>query len=655
VRCFSADRRLLISPVANMRRAAAALAGLAAVAALHSPAALQGAQDRAPVTFSKDVAPILFDHCASCHRPGQIAPFSVLDYASVRPYARQIAEATARRTMPPWLPEPGYGEFRGAHRLPDAQIELITRWVRDGARGGDPADLPPAPQAAAGWQLGQPDLILTIPEPYQLRAAGGDIFRNLVIPVDIASTRYVRGFEFHPGNPRVVHHATVFVDPERTSRRLDAADREPGYDGMLGTGDGAHVPGGQLLGWTPGRSPASLSDAFAWKLEPGTDLVVQMHLMPSRSTEAVRPEIGLFFTREPPADLHRPVRFHLGSRTIDIPAGQLDYTITDDYVLPVDAAVLSVGPHAHYLARELKAYATLPDGRGRQWLLWIKQWDFNWQGVYEYVTPVPLPRGTRITMVYTYDNSGGNRRNPNHPPRRVVYGPRSSDEMADLWLQLLPARDGDRGALVRDDRERAVAASVAEAQQLLRTSPNAEQHNLLGARYLEAGRPADARAQFEEAIRLKPSYANARVNLGILLQTQGRIAEAISQFRAAIAADAGSFEAHLNLGTALTGTPELAEAAEQLQRAVAIDDGSAEAHNNLAVALGSLGRLTDAIAHLERAIEIDPRYADAHSNLGFALAQAGRRAEALAHLQQALRINPDHAGAREHLSQLTGK
>ena len=620
--------------------------------ALSGHTAIDGAQNTAPVSFSKEIAPILFEHCAGCHRPGQLAPFSVLDYASVRPRARQIAEAAARRTMPPWLPEPGYGEFRGATRLREEQIALLGRWVREGAQGGNPADLPPLPPTPDAWQLGTPDLIVTLPAPYTLRPASGDVFRNFVVPVEIPATRYVRGFEFHPGNPRVVHHGSVLVDPARSSRRLDAADPEPGYDGMLGTGDSVRAPGGQLLGWTPGRSPSPLSDSRAWALEPGSDLVLQLHLMPAAETATVRPEIGLYFARERPAKIEQPVRFRLGSRTIDIPAGQRDYTVTDDYVLPVDASVLSVSPHAHYLAREIKAFATPPDGGARQWLLWIKQWDFNWQGLYEYETPVRLRRGTRITMEYTYDNSAGNRHNPTRPPKRVTYGPRSSDEMGDLWLQLLTDRDADRDRLVRDDRERTFAALITEAELLLRTSPDAEHYNLLGARYIEAGRLDAARAPLEAALRLRPSYTNARVNLGSILQAQGKQGEAIEEFRAAVAADDGSVDAHFNLGTALSGAARFEEAAAELQRAVALDEKSAEAHNNLAVALGSLGRVADAIAHLERAVEIDPGYADAQSNLGFGLAQIGRRDEAIRHLRQALQISPGHAAATQHLREL---
>src|SRR5262245_57298633 len=164
------------------------------------------------VTFSKDVAPILYDHCVSCHRPGEIAPFSLLTYDNARPQARALARATRERSMPPWKPEPGFGDFTGAARLTDRQIDIIQRWVDGGEVEGDPSTLPPAPRFAEGWRLGQPDLVVTLKEPYVLRAGGPDILRNFVIPIPTQSMKYVRGIEFHPGNTRVVHHANMRLD-----------------------------------------------------------------------------------------------------------------------------------------------------------------------------------------------------------------------------------------------------------------------------------------------------------------------------------------------------------------------------------------------------------------------------------------------------------
>jgi hypothetical protein len=185
-----------------------------------------------PLTFSKSIAPIVFDHCAPCHRPGEAAPFSLLTYSDVRKHGTQIAQVTHQRYMPPWMPEPGHGDFAGSPRLSDQQIELLARWVAQGMPEGDPADLPQAPHFTQGWQLGPPDLIVRMTQVYHLPANQGDVFRNFVLPVDLKETRYVRAFELRPGNKRVVHHANLIVDRSRLLRRHDGEDGQPGFGGM---------------------------------------------------------------------------------------------------------------------------------------------------------------------------------------------------------------------------------------------------------------------------------------------------------------------------------------------------------------------------------------------------------------------------------------
>src|SRR6266487_3437657 len=263
------------------------------------------ALNAATVTFARDIAPIVFEHCAACHRPAQAAPFSLLTYDEVRRRAQLIAAMTKSRSMPPWKPEPGYGEFAGERRLSDRQIELIQQWVELGTPEGNVNDLPPAPRWAGDWQLGKPDLVVSMPEPYLLGSDGPDVFRTFVIPIEVPTGRYVKGLEFHPGVPRAVHHANVKIDRTRSSRRLDDT---------------------------------------AWRLEAGSDLVVEVHMMPTGKPERVQVRVGLFFTDEPP--LRVPYMVRLGRQSIDIPAGTRDYSVTDSYVLPVDVEVLSVQPHA---------------------------------------------------------------------------------------------------------------------------------------------------------------------------------------------------------------------------------------------------------------------------------------------------------------------
>ena len=344
------------------------------------------------VTFTRDIAPILYGECAPCHRPDGPAPFNLLTYGDARRHAAQIAAVTKRRYMPPWKPEPGFGDFAGVRRLTDTEILAIEHWVSGGLLEGQASDLPPPPRWTSAWQLGEPDLVVTLPE-YTLRPDGLDVFRNFVVAVPGSAPRYVRGFELRPGH-RAVHHANIRVDPTAASRRADDADPSPGYEGAILRS--ADYPDGHFLGWTPGQAPPLSGPDLAWRLEPGADLVVQLHMQPNGKAEVIRPSIGLYFTDVAPA--RTPVILRLGRQNLDIPAGADDYHVADTYVLPVDAEVRAIQPHAHYRARTVSASAILPDGTRRPLLL-IRHWDFNWQDQYRYAAPFWVPAGTRSKWI----------------------------------------------------------------------------------------------------------------------------------------------------------------------------------------------------------------------------------------------------------------
>ena len=593
--------------------AVATLLGSLALTACRTPAWL----DLSPgPTFNRDIAPLVWEHCGGCHRPGQQGPFSLLSVQDVWQRARLIVTATGRHIMPPWLPEPQYGAFAGERRLRSEDVERIAQWVKDGAPEGDPADRRPTPAWVDGWQLGRPDLVVELPEAYTLRPGGADVFRNFVVPIPLSATRFVRGMEVRPGSRGVVHHATLGIDGTRTSRRLDAQDPEPGFEGGMFS-EGTHSPDNHALGWTPGMTPVMEPADMAWRLEKGSDLIIQLHMIPSGKPETVRPSVGFFFTDAPPT--RRPMDFRLGSKTIDIPAGASAYTIEDAYVLPVDVDALTVYPHAHYLAKDMKAFATRPDGT-LTWLIWIKDWDFKWQDQYRYATPVFLPRGTTLTMRYTYDNSAGNVRNPHHPPQRVLYGPLSSDEMGDLWLRLLPRTSADADILARSYVDNELHKNIAAAERMTAEHPReARWRNELGARYLEAGRVQEGTRQLQEALRLMPAHAEAHNNLGHALQSQGRLADAIAHFREAARLAPNDDQVHLSLANALQDQGRVDEAIAHLRLAVALDPEGADAHNNLGAALASKGQVDEAAVHFRRALDIRPGYADAEKNLSQAL------------------------------------
>lgn len=604
------------------------------------------------MTFTKDVAPIIFAHCAPCHRPGQGAPFPLLTYQDVKMRARPIVTMTAEHRMPPWQPVAGYGSFSNERRLRDDQIDVIQRWVAEGALEGNAADLAAAPPSTkpGGWQLGQPDLVVELPQAYTLRADGADTFRNFVIPLTLPSTRYVRGVELHPRTDRsVVHHAVIGIDPTRTSRVLDGQDGEPGYDDRVSS-EGVQGPEGHFLSWTPGKLPFMEPADMAWRLDRGTDLVIQLHLLPSGREETIRPSLGLFFGDAPPT--RKPVLIKLGSKAIDIPAGNATYTISDAYVLPADVDVLSVYPHAHYLAKDVKGLATLPDGTTK-WLIWIKDWNFNWQDEYRYATPVFLPKGTAVTMRYVYDNSAANPRNPQQPPKQVRYGPRSSDEMGDLWLQVVPRKRVDARVLASDYIERELRANVIGAETMVRSKPHdLEALNWVATSYLRVGRFEEAMSYLEEALRLRPESAEVQYNLGSALQAQGRLAEAIGHFRVASHLSPKDDRVQLGLANALNASGSSVEAVHHYRETLALNPESAEAHNNLGMVLGSHGQIEEAIGYFQQALAIRPEYADAHNNLGIALGARGQVSEAVAHFRRALELRPDDPSARQNLDAL---
>jgi tetratricopeptide (TPR) repeat protein len=638
-----------------------------------------GGPDRAPasgtgvtlprqVTFNEHVAPVLYKHCAACHRPIEAdgsaatpgaawaspsadplcvagAPFSVLSYEAVRPRAKAMAAAVARRAMPPWLPEAGRGEFLNERRLSDAQIAIIQAWADQGAAEGDRATAPPLPTwPSGGWQLGTPDVVLTSDAAYTLQPGGRDVFRNFVLPVSAPATRFVRAVEFQADNPRVLHHANVGLDAARVARRLDKLDREAGFAAM------PEDEVQSVFGWSPGKVPVMEPEEAAWVLEEGSDLVVQLHLVASRTAETIRPTVGLYLTDQPPT--RAPIAVKLESKAIDIPAGEPRYVVEDAYELPVDVDAVSVYPHAHYLAKEMDGTAVLPDGRQVP-LIHIRSWDVRWQDQYRYRTPISLPRGTTVRMRFTYDNSAANPHNRNRPPQRVRWGANSTDEMGALWLEVVPRRREDAAILAKDHVVRALKADIAGAELRVRAEPrDAAAHNFLATKLMQAGRLDDAKARLEEALRLAPKDAEARSNLGTVLQVQGQVAGAIALQAEAVRLKPDDDRLRFNLGNGYYTAGRLDDASRELRRAIAINADNGDAHFNLAMIVGPQGRVDEAIAHLERAIAIQPRNGDAHRNLAVALGLKGRLDEAIHQARIARRLLPDSREVADHLARL---
>ncbi len=390
------------------------------------------------ITFNKHVAPILWNNCARCHRPGNIGPFSLLTYRDARKRAGFIREVTESGQMPPWKAHPGAGVFLDAPRLSVLEKATLARWAETGCDEGDRADLPPMPSFQDGWELGPPDLVLTMPEPLDLPAGGFDMYRAFALPVPLDHPETIVGVEFHPGNRRIVHHIRIHMDQTGDARRRDESDPGPGFAGWRGR-TVMELPYPGLGGWTPGMTPRFTPKGAGRALPTGSDIVLQIHYHPTGKAELDQSSVGLYFARQPVT--RRMAGFSICTDRIDIPPGAKRHSLIQAARLKTDVRLYTVVPHAHYLCREFRLAATLPDGRIRP-LLWIQDWDFDWQDQYRFARPVKLPKGTILTFAAYFDNSEDNPRNPNKPPKRIRYGVESQDEMCACHLEFLPEGAG---------------------------------------------------------------------------------------------------------------------------------------------------------------------------------------------------------------------
>jgi hypothetical protein len=441
---------------------------LVALVALTLLAPIPTALEATTPTFATDIAPIVYSHCVVCHRPGQAAPFSLLSYDDVKRHGMLIATVTAKRYMPPWhaADAPGFPEFLDDRRLSNIEIGTLKAWVDAGMPAGDLTVAPKPPEFAAGWALGKPDLVVSLPSVIDVPADGPDLYRNSVLSVDLPEDKWISAIDFEPSARKVVHHALFFFMSSSQTVTVRDNDVLPGVGagaiavlgrgrrGQAGAGRGGAATGdltAGLGGWVPGMTPRFFPDGIAQPFPSHSNIVVQLHLHPTGKPEREQGRLAIYFAKKPPAKsltgIQVPPAFGFASG-IEIPAGDKRFTITDSFELPVEVEAFGARGHAHYLAREMKMTATLPDGSTKG-LLWIADWDFGWQDSYFYKTPFTLPKGTRIETQITYDNSADNPHNPNTPPKRVGWGLTSFDEMGSMTL-LVAAPSLADGAALRD-------------------------------------------------------------------------------------------------------------------------------------------------------------------------------------------------------------
>lgn len=423
---------------------------------------------QAEVTFHRDIAPLVHENCTGCHRPGQSGPFSLITYRDVRKRSKTIEEVLLARYMPPWKPVNTDVRYAHDRRLSQQEIDLVSAWVQAGCPEGDPQEGVTPPSFPSGWYLGEPDLVVTMNGRFEVPAEGRDIYRSFVFPLQLPEDKWVKAVELRPQARSTVHHALFFIDTTGQARRDDGRDGQPGFSGMdflrgqvrAGEDPSAAAFNGArgLGGHVPGAVPARLPGDLAMFLPKGSDIVMQTHFHPTGKKETEQAELALYFTDQPPAKPLVPIQippFFGRTMGIDIPAGESDYVVEDEFNLPVPVEAVVVGGHAHYLCRTMTMTATLPGGTVIT-LLDIQDWDLDWQDRYQFADPLDLPAGTVLKSRLVYDNSRSNPENPFDPPRRIKWGRESTDEMGSITLTVVPK-----------DKAHTQALATAQRRQLL--------------------------------------------------------------------------------------------------------------------------------------------------------------------------------------------
>ena len=389
------------------------------------------------VSYAKHVARILNDNCVTCHRQGQVAPFSLETYEKAKAWSYEIANTTKQRQMPPWKPVTNAGFYHNERRLSDEDLALLETWHRGGAPEGDPKDAPAPRKFSDMWMLGKPDAVLQAEGGFELPAKGRDEYRCYVIRNPFDEDKWVSAVEYRPGNPRSVHHVIGFLDASGVSEKKDAADPLPGYRSD-GSGPGL-VPTGSLSGWAPGNLPRMLPSGTSRLLRKGERLVLETHYHKTGRVEKDEgAQVALYFAKEPvKRQLHVVT---IINEAVNIPPGIEDQKMTALWVVPQNLHAYDVMPHMHLIGRTISVVAKFPDGTSKD-LVVIKDWDFNWQETYQFKQPLALPRGTRVRLEAHYDNSEKNPNNPSRPPKAMRWGEQTTDEMCIAFVAFTSDRE----------------------------------------------------------------------------------------------------------------------------------------------------------------------------------------------------------------------
>jgi len=398
------------------------------------------AQANVTPTFSKDVAPILYRNCVTCHRPGEIAPMSLLTYEQSRPYARSIRERVQLGTMPPWHAEATPGTFVNERRLTAAEKEILAQWANNGAPQGDPKDMPPVPMFTEGWAIGKPDAVVTMAEPYNVPATGTIDYQYFAVPTNFAEDKWIQGLEIRPGVRSVVHHVLVFAsEPGAAASPQPFIPANAGPRGPVAQQVGpavvaavrdrlqnANSARGPLIATTaPGTNAMVFQSGEALRIRAGSVLTLQVHYTATGKPEKDRSSVGFIFAKEPPKKEVRNSSFI--NVQLVIPPGADNQRVDSQIEFTQDAHIVALFPHTHLRGKSWEYRLTYPDGR-EEVVLAVPRYDFNWQTYYEFAKAIAVPKGSRLVAIAHYDNSANNKANPN-PGVEVRWGDQTWQEM----------------------------------------------------------------------------------------------------------------------------------------------------------------------------------------------------------------------------------
>ena len=404
------------------------------------------------VTFHKDVLPVLQKNCQGCHRAGEAAPMSLVTYQEARPWAKAIKEAVLTKRMPPWFADPAHGKFSNDRSLARTEIETLVAWADNGAKEGNAKDAPPPRKFVTGWNIGQPDLVVEMPNEYQVPASGTIEYQYIVVPVNLTEDRWIQLAEVRPGNRALVHHVIAFMRGPNSKWMRDAKPGVPYVpkkraDGRRDEGEGG---GGEfLVGYAPGTVPEVLEPGQGKLMKAGSDMVFQMHYTANGKAGTDKTKLGIIFSKTPPTQ--RVLTAGAQNRKFVIPAGASNYRVDSEITLQHSATLTGFLPHMHLRGKSFEYRLVYPTGE-TEILLQVPKYSFNWQLSYYLAKPLLLPKGTKIECTAHFDNSANNPANPN-PNEEVKWGDQSWEEMMIGFFDLAIDAKADAGKLFRKEKE----------------------------------------------------------------------------------------------------------------------------------------------------------------------------------------------------------